>query len=403
MTMTATAKFNVGGILLDRPFKVRRLGHFGFNLVNLEASAPFYVDLLGFRISDPRRDGGFFGRFGSDHHALVIADKQDAQTQFLALATGPRHFRPVNTINQITWQVQSRREVVDATRYLRNLEIDVSREGRAGGRGAGSNYHCYFYDPDDQVIELFYGIEQIGWDGHSKPPEMRPSSMPEVTAEPHIPEYQEVDEALARGGSPTSGYRYLETLPATYDVDGILLPRPFKITRIGPVNLFVDDLGATKAFYQDVMGFTLSEEVEWQGEQCTFLRCGGEHHSVGLFPRSWRERLGLSSHTSSMSFGLQVANYRQLRDAVSFLRAHGARVETDIVPPRLHPGIDYAAYAFDPDGHCLELYYYMEQVGWDGQVRPETMRRSVDPNNWPDDLEPLSDTFTGEPFLGPWG
>lgn len=403
MAMTATGKFDVGGIKLDRPFKVRRLGHFGLNLINMEGAAPFYVDLLGFRMSDPRRNGGFFARYGSDHHALVIGPKQQADEQFLALATGPRHFRVENTINQITWQVQSRREVVEATRYFRDLEIDVSREGRAGGGGPGSNYHLYVYDPDDQVVELFYGIEQIGWDGLSKPADMRPPSIPEVSPDPHIPEYQEIDEVLAAGSTPTSGYRHAETLPAIYDVDGILLPRPFKITRIGPVNLFVDDLSATRAFYQDVMGFAVSEEVEWRGDRCVFLRCGGEHHSVGLFPKSLREELGLSAQTSSMSFGLQVANYRQLREAVAFLREHGVRVETDVIPPELHPGIDYAAYAFDPDGHCLELYYYMEQVGWDGKARPAPMRRSVDPNNWPEDLDPLPDTFMGEPFLGPWG
>jgi len=87
---------------------------------------------------------------------------------------------------------------------------------------------------------------------------------------------------------------------------------------------------------------------------------------------------------------------------VAFLRDNGVRVETDIVPPDLHPGIDYAAYAFDPDGHCLELYYYMEQVGGDGHVRPAPARRSVDPNIWPETLEPLPDTFMGDPFLGPW-
>ena len=103
-----------------------------------------------------------------------------------------------------------------------------------------------------------------------------------------------------------------------------------------------------------------------------------------------------------MSFGLQLANYQQLKDAVSFLRDNGVRVETDIIPPELHPGIDYAAYAFDPDGHCLELYYYMEQLGWDGKTRPKELRRKVDPNHWPHTLEPLSDTYTGEPFIGPW-
>ena len=67
---------------------------------------------------------------------------------------------------------------------------------------------------------------------------------------------------------------------------------------------------------------------------------------------------------------------------------NGVRVETNIVPPELHAGIDYAAYAFDPDGHCIELYYYMEQVGWDGRPRPKELRRKVDPNNWPEILEP---------------
>ncbi len=69
-----------------------------------------------------------------------------------------------------------------------------------------------------------------------------------------------------------------------------------------------------------------------------------------------------------------------------------------IVSPELHPGIGDAAYAFDPDGHCLEPTCAMEQVGWDGKPRPKELRRKVNPNNWPDRLEPLSDTYTGEPF-----
>ena len=30
-----------------------------------------------------------------------------------------------------------------------------------------------------------------------------------------------------------------------------------------------------------------------------------------------------------------------------------------------------------PDGHCIQLYYYMEQVGWDGRPRPAALRRHV--------------------------
>ena len=45
-------RYNVGGILLERPFKIRRLGHFGFNIAKLEEARHFYGDLLGFVVSD---------------------------------------------------------------------------------------------------------------------------------------------------------------------------------------------------------------------------------------------------------------------------------------------------------------------------------------------------------------
>jgi hypothetical protein len=133
------------------------------------------------------------------------------------------------------------------------------------------------------------------------------------------------------------------------------------------------------------------------------MRCANEHHSLALFPLAWRDALGLSSHTTCASFGLQVANYQQLKAAREFLAANGVRVETNTLPPELHPGVDFAAYAFDPEGHCIDLYYSMEQVGWDGRPRSPESRRAVDSNIWPDALEPLSDTYAGEVFLGPWG
>src|SRR6059036_950403 len=45
-------RYNVGGVLLPRPFKIRRLGHFGFNAVKMDASRDFYGALLGFKHSD---------------------------------------------------------------------------------------------------------------------------------------------------------------------------------------------------------------------------------------------------------------------------------------------------------------------------------------------------------------
>jgi hypothetical protein len=51
----------------------------------------------------------------------------------------------------------------------------------------------------------------------------------------------------------------------------------------------------------------------------------------------------------------------------------------------------------------MQLYYYMEQIGWDGKPRPASQRRKVDNDKWPEVLDPMSDSFTGEPFLGPLG
>ncbi len=199
---------------------------------------------------------------------------------------------------------------------------------------------------------------------------------------------------------PTKGYRDTKRPEATYDVDGILLPRPFKIVRLGPVRLFMKDVAQAKRFYTDMLGFTPTETVTYKGHTCEFLRANTEHHAVALYPLALREELGLSPHTTNFSIGLQVANYRQLRDARAFLKDKGCTVHE--LPAELFPGIDYHFFVRDPDGHAVQLYYYMEQVGWDGKPRPAAARRKVAPGEWPETLPALSDSYMGEPFFGPW-
>jgi catechol 2,3-dioxygenase-like lactoylglutathione lyase family enzyme len=175
----------------------------------------------------------------------------------------------------------------------------------------------------------------------------------------------------------TAGIKYLESISNKCNLGGVDLDRPFKIRRVGSVNPFIEDYEPSKQWYERIAGFTLTEEVEWQREHCAFLRCDNEHHYFGIFSQIMAQKLGLSEATSNMSLGLQLVNYQQLKAALSFLRENGVRVETDIIPADLHPGIDYVAYAFDPDGHCLELYYYMERVGCDnGSERDVPQSRS---------------------------
>jgi catechol 2,3-dioxygenase-like lactoylglutathione lyase family enzyme len=95
MATAVEKKYNVGGVALDRPFKIRRLGHFGFNAADFEASKRFYFDLLGFFITEPA-GAGFFGRHAGDHHSFALFDKKKFNERQYA---GPsaKHFRSETT------------------------------------------------------------------------------------------------------------------------------------------------------------------------------------------------------------------------------------------------------------------------------------------------------------------
>jgi catechol 2,3-dioxygenase-like lactoylglutathione lyase family enzyme len=400
-------RFDVGGVLLDRPFRIRRLGHFGVNVDQIDAGIHFYSDLLGFLISDEINFGarlseeqraalgpnpsttGYFTRFGTDHHAFVLFPRK----VFQALDPG----EPSNiTVNQITWQVGSLAEVVAGSRFFEDLGINVRRSGRDT---PGSNWHTYPLDPDGHTNELYYGIEQVGWTGYSKPRSMYNRGFRERPPLPQMSEFDEVDAALNEGVNLESGFRPTEKNPRTFDVDGILLPRPFKIVRIGPVRIFVEDVQRSRAFYESELGLTQTQTVSWHGHECAFMRVNTEHHSLALYPAAVRETLGLSPHTTLMSFGVQLANYRQLRDAVGFLRERGVQVRD--LPPELSPGIDYSCLAIDPDGHAVQLYYYMQQAPRPAVALAAPGAESIDA--WPVTVDARPDTFLGEPYLGPWG
>ena len=398
----------VGGVRCRRPFRLRRLGHIGINVADVHRCIDFYQRLFGFVLSDeldlaPRfkddatrlaagNTTGFFLRHGTEHHSMGIFPKRALN----ALAGFPP-LRESFSLNQIAWQVGSLDEVAGGIEWFQSLEVPILRLGRDL---PGSNFHVYPVDGEHHVNELFYAMEQIGWYERSKPVGVYERLL--VPAQrPHVSHRAELRRAAERGIDLLSGY-----LPATpteerFDVGGMLLAQPFKVERMGPVRLFVQDLDAEIAFYRDVMGMKLTEEVVWNGHRCAFFRVNTEHHSLALYPFALRAELGLSEHTTCMSFALQLGDYTQLRDAIGFLRGHG--VEIRYLPPELFPGINYTAFAIDPDGNAVQLFYYMEQIGWSGQPRPQEQRPTIDNARWPDCVEEPSDAFMGEVYLGPPG
>jgi catechol-2,3-dioxygenase len=388
--------YDVGGVLLPRPFKARRLGHFALWHTDLDMARRLYVDLLGFRHTDCiLREGkpvAVFTSHGTDHHSLAAIHA--------ATAEGVRkaHYDNGVRVNQISFQVGALDEVVNAHRYFSERQVPISRLGRDF---PGSNWALYVLDPDGHRIELYYGMEQIGWDRRSKPTAAYVQAVRNGFTPPQPAEMSEIMTAEHGGVDLASGFRPTEELPYDYCVGGVMLQRPFKVTKIGPVNLFVADLDASERFYCELIGLNKTEEASYRGYRCSFLRCGADHHCLGLFPLALRAQLGLNATTTLMSIGVEVASYRQLRDAIPFLKDKGLQF-IDTIPPELHAGIEIAAHAVGPDGHCIELYHAMEQVGWDGRPRPAGERRRIG-SDWPQVIDGRPDDYLDQVLQGPLG
>jgi catechol 2,3-dioxygenase-like lactoylglutathione lyase family enzyme len=393
---------DVGGVLLPRPFKIRRMGHFGYNCWDLDAMLDFYIAGLGLIVSDesgrfasrlpddvqsslaPSERQLYFTRFGSDHHQLVFMSRKLWEEAAQAPAS----------INQITWQVGSLAEVVNGSAWIWGRGERLMRSGRDM---PGSNWHTYLFDPEGHINELFYGMEQIGWDGLSKPRDMWSGVLNEVPELPQSAESTEIVTARQAGIDLNGGHRAATAGPSAYTVDGITMARPFKVTGIGPVSLFVDDLDRATRFYTDVLGFGVRERVQWGGHQGVLLYSDTDHHTLALYAAGLRSALGMPAGLDSMALGLRLANYRQLREAVAFMTSRGA--EEVAVPAELVPGFDYVSHLRDPDGNLVQLYYYQRQCAPSGPG-PRTISGSA--RQWPEVIDAPEDVYGGQQFLGPW-
>jgi catechol 2,3-dioxygenase-like lactoylglutathione lyase family enzyme len=394
----ADVSYNVGGVLLPRPFKIGRLGHVAMYYEDMDRAGRFYQELLGYRFTDvlggieshpkPR---AFFYTHNTDHHSFGV------QSADIARSRDARYENGV-TINQLSFQVGTLDEVVAAHAFMRDSGVPIFRVGRDR---PGSNYAVYFIDPDGHTCELYYGMEQIGWDGRSKPQQAFQHLSVQSVAQPPMPaDALEVFAVEAKGHDLSAGHRSLEQREGRFNVGGILLPRPFRVVGAGPVSLFVKDMEASLRFWRDLMGLQVTETSDVQGHTCHFLRLGSEHHTIALLPIGLRALLQRPTRTTLGSYGVRVGSWQQLHDAAQWLREHGC--EEYALPPELHPGIEYAAHFVDPEGHGLQLHFDMERIGWDGRPRPAAQRRRP-AKPWPQQLEATSDTWADRSFQGPLG
>ena len=113
----------------DRP---TRLSHVNINSADTDATARFFIDALGFRLSDRSKIMAFV-RCNSDHHAVVIADAA------------------VNGLNHVAFMMPSLEGVMRGSGRMVDHGYPIG--WGVGRHGPGDNVFAYFVDPFGIVIE----------------------------------------------------------------------------------------------------------------------------------------------------------------------------------------------------------------------------------------------------------
>jgi len=140
---------------------------------------------------------------------------------------------------------------------------------------------------------------------------------------------------------------------------------PFRCNKIGHVALYVKDLEHSARFYTEVMGFSISDAYgsNMVPGGAVFLRCSADHHGVALF----RLPEGQPSHGGLHHMAFEVSTLDEVLRAREHLDKHNVKIHFE---GRRRAGVQLAIEFCDPDGHNLEIYWGIDQVGSDGKVRP---------------------------------
>jgi catechol 2,3-dioxygenase len=135
-------------------------------------------------------------------------------------------------------------------------------------------------------------------------------------------------------------------------------PTPFELRKIGHVVLMVTDLKRSVAFYTGVLGFKVSDIYgdDMMPGGMVFMRCNPDHHGVALIGGA----PGPSKTHELHHMAFEVGSLDEVLRARKHLRESGATIVFD---GRRRAGVQIAVEFLDPDGHNLEIYWGLDQVG----------------------------------------
>ena len=202
---------------------------------------------------------------------------------------------------------------------------------------------------------------------------------------------------LGRQQRDGGDYSGVEQAPAVKKLRRYARPRGvgFQLRKIGHVVLNCRDLERSIRFYTEVLGFQVSDVYpeEMVPGGMAFLRCNTDHHGIGLVGS-----LGRAAANADLNhLAFEVGSLDEVLLAARRLREHGAIIDFE---GRRRAGVQIAVEFRDPDGHRLEIYWGIDQVGSDGKVRPPSEWKGA--HSFRDAIEnpvPGQDTTLADPTL----
>ena len=160
---------------------------------------------------------------------------------------------------------------------------------------------------------------------------------------------------------------------------------PFNITKLGHLVLMVEDLERSVAFYTQILGFRISDVYpdSMIPGRMVFMRFNADHHGVALVGGAKKS----AEHAELHHLAFEVATLDEVLRARDHLRKHGVPIDFE---GRRRAGVQVAVEFCDPDGHRLEIYWGLDQIGSDGRARP--------PEEWREEFS--LEAAVGNPPLG---
>jgi catechol 2,3-dioxygenase-like lactoylglutathione lyase family enzyme len=129
---------------IDRtaPVRPRKLGHVVLGSVDVEASEKFFIQGIGFKVSDRVPEAASFLRCSTDHHNLLV------------------QAAPIPFLHHTSWQVDDVDEIGRGATAL--LNRDPARHVWGLGRHhIGSNFFWYLKDPAGNFSEYYADMDCI--------------------------------------------------------------------------------------------------------------------------------------------------------------------------------------------------------------------------------------------------